>query len=281
MGSKKEIILQRLRFSFESTRSRLLGSLLLNVLIFGGLWVVYSSVRQVTADSFGVARANAARIISFQDSLGLPSEAVFQGWFLDYEWFVRAANVFYIGAHFPMMIGFLFWVLVVKRHGMPRFRWALVVSTIAGLVIHLAFPLAPPRMFRALGFVDTARLIGPDPYALGIAKTANQFAAMPSLHVGWALLIALAVIRLAHSRWRWLILAHPGITSFVVVVTANHYWADVIVGAGLAVVAWWIAGLLRPIKFSDPGFRSAGINRLTTNETLLPDDPKNLVRAKD
>ena len=116
----------------------------------------------------------------------------------------------------------------------------------AGLVVQLAFPLAPPRMLRLSGFVDTASLFGPDPYALGIAKAANELAAMPSMHVGWALLIAMAVISVSSSRWRWAILAHPLITTGVVVVTANHYWTDVIAGAALATLGWWASGIRRP-----------------------------------
>lgn len=265
----------------ESRRPSFISSLLLNVLALGGLWFVYSTVREVTADSFTAARDNADRVIAFQDRLGLPSEAVFQGWFLDYEWFVRAANVFYIGMHFPMMIGFLLWAVIAKREAMPRVRWALVGSTMAGLFIHLAFPLAPPRMLRPFGFVDTARLIGPDPYALGIAKTANELAAMPSMHVGWALLIALAVIRLTRSRWRWLALAHPIITSFVVVITANHYWTDVIVGASLAIVAWWIAGLVRPTPGDDPAFELVGLQESDSHQVELRDEAHELVSANN
>ena len=72
---------------------------------------------------------------------------------------------------------------------------------------------------------------GPSAYGGGAATVANQFAAMPSLHVGWALLIALVVVRTAKSRWRWIVVAHPVITTLVVVVTANHYWVDAVVVA--------------------------------------------------
>ena len=269
------------RATTESRRPGFVGSLLLNTLALGGLWLFYSTVRQLTADSFALARDNADRLIAFQESVGLPSEAVFQGWFLDYEWFVRAANVFYIGMHFPTMIGFLLWMLIVKREAMPRVRWALVGSTMAGLVIHLAFPLAPPRMLRPFGFVDTARLIGPDPYALGIAKTANELAAMPSMHVGWALLVALAVIRLTTSRLRWLVLAHPIITSFVVVITANHFWTDVIVGASLTAVAWWLAGLVRPTPGADRAFEFVELDESDMADADIPGEAYELDGAEN
>lgn len=237
--------------SSRASRPSLLRSLILNAAGLAALWFSYSAVRTVTADSFGVARHNADRLIAFQEWLGLPSEAILQSPLLDYEWLLRSANVYYFAAHFPSMLLFLVWGLFVKREAMPRIRWALIGSTAVGLVIHLAFPLAPPRMLNLAGFVDTARLFGPDPYALGIAKAANEFAAMPSMHVGWALLVAVAVISLSTSRWRWLVMLHPIVTTLVVVVTANHYWTDIIAGAVLVSVGWWLAGLVRPVSASE------------------------------
>ncbi|MEP6760733.1 MAG: phosphatase PAP2 family protein, partial [Sporichthyaceae bacterium] len=83
------------------------------------------------------------------------------------------------------------------------------------------------------GFVDTMATIGPSAYEGSAATVANQFAAMPSLHVGWALLLAVVVIRTTTVGWRWLTLAHPAITTLVVVVTANHYWLDAVVAVAL------------------------------------------------
>ena len=74
---------------------------------------------------------------------------------------------------------------------------------------------------------------GPSAYSGDAATVSNQFAAMPSLHVGWALLIAVVVIRTANSRWRWATIAHPVLTTLVVVITANHYWLDAVVAAVL------------------------------------------------
>lgn len=227
-------------------RPGLVRTLALNIVGLGALWFLYSAVRTVTADSFAVARENADRLIDFQNSIGLPSEAVVQRLLLDYEWLVRSANVYYFGAHFPSMLIFLLWAMFAKREHMPRIRFALIGSTMVGLIVHLAFPLAPPRMLRLSGFVDTARIFGPDPYALGVAKAANELAAMPSMHVGWALLIAIAVIKVCRSRWRWLIVAHPLLTTAVVVVTANHYWTDIAAGAVLAMLGWWLSGIRRP-----------------------------------
>ena len=93
-------------------------------------------------------------------------------------------------------------------------------------------------ILRGGDFIDTGQLFGPNPYDLGIAEAANQLAAMPSLHVGWSLLVALGVLGLSDHRWRWLVLLHPIITTTVVVITANHYWLDGLAAAVLVVVAW-------------------------------------------
>jgi hypothetical protein len=105
------------------------------------------------------------------------------------------------------------------------------------MVVHVLMPLAPPRMMSRLGFLDTMAVFGPSAYGESTTNIANQFAAMPSLHVGWALLIAVVVIRTAATPWRWATLAHPFITVVVVVATANHYWMDAIAAAVLLAVA--------------------------------------------
>jgi hypothetical protein len=112
-----------------------------------------------------------------------------------------------------------------------RFRNVMVVITLTGMVGHLLMPLAPPRMFPKLGFVDTAEVLGPASYGgSGPYKGfANQFAAMPSLHFGWALVIAWAVLIATKSRWRHLVILHPVITLAAIVLTANHYWLDAFV----------------------------------------------------
>jgi len=101
------------------------------------------------------------------------------------------------------------------------------------LIGHMFFPLAPPRMMP--GWVDTGVLLGQSVYGPSTdSGVANQFAAMPSLHVGWAFMVAVFLIRATRSRWRWLWIAHPLLTFTVVVVTANHYWLDGLVAISLA-----------------------------------------------
>jgi hypothetical protein len=92
------------------------------------------------------------------------------------------------------------------------------------------------------GFIDAAARIGPNPYDLPGADSANQLAAMPSMHVGWAVIVGVALCAAHSNRWvRCVAIVHPLITVAVVVVTAHHFFADVAAGAAFALVAWNLA----------------------------------------
>ena len=107
--------------------------------------------------------------------------------------------------------------------------------TTAGLLLIFAFPMAPPRMMTSLGFTDVAAVFGQSVYHG--STISNQYASMPSLHVGWAVLVACALVRAGRTRLRWLWLIHPLVTVLVVIGTAHHYWADALVGAALFAIA--------------------------------------------
>jgi hypothetical protein len=108
--------------------------------------------------------------------------------------------------------------------------------------------VAPPRLIGIPGLVDTGAVVGPTVYNSFTANIADQYAAMPSIHVGWAVLISVAVVRCSPSRWRWLAVYHAVLTTFVVVVTANHYWMDGIVAVALLVPAYFIAVGLERVR---------------------------------
>ena len=109
----------------------------------------------------------------------------------------------------------------------------MALFTGVSLLIQL-IPVAPPRLLPGTGMVDTAVRYGQSVYSWHGGFDADEFSAMPSVHVGWALIVTIAVITVSRSRWRWLAAAYPVLTLLVVVVTANHFWLDGIV-AGLLV----------------------------------------------
>ena len=123
---------------------------------------------------------------------------------------------------------------------------ATEATTFAALAIHVLFPLAPPRWFPDMGFVDTLQTYGPRIYDNAtVSDTANQIAAMPSLHVGWALIGAWGLVVASGKPWRWVVAIHPSAMIVVVIVTANHWWLDAVV-AGVLVAA--VIALDTPIQ---------------------------------
>lgn len=169
----------------------------------------------------------------------LPSEVSVQNLIINHPTVVRAANYYYESMHLTMMVVFLVWLWLRHRDRYPFFRNMVAAFTGMSLLIQMV-AVAPPRLIPETGLVDTASVYGQSVYAT-FGDLADQFAAMPSIHVGWAILISYAVVTSSPSRWRWLAIAHGVLTVFVVVVTANHYWLDGIIAIDLLVPAWLIA----------------------------------------
>ncbi|WSI74165.1 phosphatase PAP2 family protein [Streptomyces sp. NBC_01335] len=218
-----------------SARPPLVRELLLVV----GLFLVYKLGRQAANGHVDEAFRNAGHVWNFERALGLPGEGDVQGALLHSESLIHLANTYYAVVHFPATVLFLVWLYWRHPHHYVWSRRILAALTGAALALHLLFPLAPPRMLAAAGLVDTGQVYGPTVY--GATPTtdtmANQFAAMPSLHFGWALMVAIGLVAAGRSRWRWLWLAHPLVTLLVIVGTANHYWLDSLVVTALLALA--------------------------------------------
>ncbi|MFI5550181.1 phosphatase PAP2 family protein [Streptomyces sp. NPDC051738] len=211
------------------------------LLLVAGLFLVYKLGRQLATGHTGEAFRNADRVWNFERAAHLPGEGSVQNLLLHDDALIHIANTYYATVHFPATAAFLVWLYLRRPAHYVWARRVLAAVTAAALVVHLTFPLAPPRMLAAAGLVDTGQVYGPSVY--GSPETdhlSNQFAAMPSLHFGWALMVAIGLIAATRSRWRWLWLLHPLLTLLVIVGTANHYWLDAIVATamlGLALAA--------------------------------------------
>lgn len=207
------------------------------ILLVAVLFIAYKLGRVATAGHVREAMDNASDVWHFERLIHLPSEVAFQQLVIGQEWLIKIANCYYAYVHFPVTAACLIWLFVRRPQHYGPTRRMLAWLTAAALVVHLLMPLAPPRMLSSIGMLDTGRLFGPAVYGSPSTDTlTNQYAAMPSLHVGWAVAVALALITATGSRWRWLWLAHPVITLVVVVVTGNHYWLDAIVAVVLLIV---------------------------------------------
>ncbi|MEV0256823.1 phosphatase PAP2 family protein [Streptomyces sp. NPDC050732] len=227
-----------------SARPPLVRELLLVV----GLFLVYKFGRQLANGHTGEAFHNAHRVWDAERSLHLPGEGTVQDALLSSDTLIHVANTYYATVHFPATLLFLVWLYWRRPRHYVWTRRVLAALTAAALVLHLGFPLAPPRMLDAAHLVDTAQVYGPSVYAAKPATDtmANQFAAMPSLHFGWALMLAVGLIAATSSRWRWLWLLHPLVTLLVVVGTANHYWLDAFAATALLGIALAVIRLQRP-----------------------------------
>jgi membrane-associated phospholipid phosphatase len=192
----------------------------------------------LTDGESNTALENARRIADLQSSLGVAVEGGLQQLLSAPTAFV-AANLYYL-IHFPLTVIVLVAAFLGDRHHTyVAMRDGMIGVTGLALFVHLLLPLAPPRMLP--GIIDTGAAYGPDPYSLPGSDGANQFAAMPSLHVAWAVFVGVAVWRLSRRRaFRFAAIAHPLVTAFVVIVTGHHFVIDVFVGAvlsGIAVLA--------------------------------------------
>jgi uncharacterized membrane protein YgcG len=195
-----------------------------------GLFALWQYAGSFAVLGPGGALGRARWIWNVERAAGLPSEAALQHVFLPHRLLTEFMNLYYAGLHFPVLIACMIWLFVAHRERYRRLRTTLVAFTGCCLLIQL-IPVAPPRMLPGTGMVDTAVRYGQSVYSAHAGFDPDQLSAMPSVHVGWAILVAVAVIGAARTRWRWLALLYPVMTGLAVVVTANHFWLDGIVAA--------------------------------------------------
>jgi len=173
--------------------------------------------------------------------LHVPSETSMQRLVLPHAGVVRASNYYYATAHLTGMVVFLAWLWLRYRDRYPRWRTTVAIFTGLSLLVQI-IPVAPPRLIGGTGLVDTAQAYGQSVYAA--VDFADQYAAMPSIHVGWAVLIAVAAWQCSRGLFRWVGVAHGVATTVIVVVTANHYWFDGLAAVLLLAAAWAAARAL-------------------------------------
>jgi PAP2 superfamily len=217
-----------------------LGFAARQALLLAGAVAVYFLVRSLTAGRASVAEDNAWFIVELERSLGLFVERDVQAFVLEQDWVVPVFNGIYIYGHWPVIAAVLGWLAWRRRDAFVVYRNVLLVSGLVGMVIVASFPVAPPRLMD-LGFVDTVTLHAEAYRVLQPPSLTNQYAAMPSFHVGWDLLVGIALVREGGRTWtRVLGTALPLLMLLTVVVTGNHYLVDAIVGDAIVLTALWL-----------------------------------------
>lgn len=182
------------------------------------------------------ALANASAVLDLERRLGLDVESDLQRSPLGRGVPGAILTGAYALLYWPFVVGTAVFTLWCRRSSFRLLRNAMAVTGAVGLAVILAFPVAPPRLLP--GFEDhvaRAAMLGSLAHPSGLF---NPYAAMPSFHVGWVLVAALALRRATGSRWA---LAAPLIMSVAVLTTGNHYVLDVVAGAGLAALGWRVA----------------------------------------
>jgi hypothetical protein len=199
---------------------------------------LYFGVRGLIETRIELAYRNAERVIDLERSAGLFAEPELQNAISGHGWLLEAVSSVYIYGHWPVLAATLLWLLLRHRDEYSRFRNAMLISGAIGLVIFAVFPVAPPRFLPGYGFVDTVteqtsayRVLQPPAFV-------NQYAAVPSLHLGWNLLMGIAWASFA-GHWLgrlfgWLM---PPAMLAAIVLTANHYLVDGLAGAAIALLA--------------------------------------------
>ena len=204
----------------------------------------YFGVRGQTAGSPETALRHAADILALERALGLDVERGVQSAFIAQESLTTLANWIYIWGHWPVIVATLVWLAAYHRPVFRRLRDAMLVSGLLGLCVYTTYPVAPPRL-ADMGMIDTVadqsgayRVLQPPAFV-------NQYAAMPSLHVGWDLLVGLALVAAASTfAVRAFGAAMPALMAVATVLTANHYVLDVLAGAALGLLGWVVAAWL-------------------------------------
>jgi membrane-associated phospholipid phosphatase len=231
-------------------RPRLWAELALLVVAYG----LYARIRDLRGDdtsatAFARAAANGVHIVRLERAIGVYQELAVQRLALHVHLLVRAFDVFYATAHVLVTAAVLIWIFVAHPTRYRRMRWALLLATAAALVVFWLLPTAPPRMLPNGGFTDTLFRVGGlwSFRTPAIEHIIDPFAAMPSLHAAWATLCALAILPSCRRAWsRGLAVGYPLLVAVVVVVTGNHYFADVLAGTVIALMAW---SLTRPQRW--------------------------------
>src|SRR4029453_19341792 len=202
----------------------------LELLLWGLGYGLCLAVRGFSIASPDEAIANARGVVHLEEALGVFHEAGLQAAFGAVD---GALSVYYLAGFAPLLVGVLVWLAVWHRPLYRELRSLLLLSISLAVVVHMALPVAPPRLVPGLGIAGI-------PF--------NPYAAMPSMHVGWSLLVGLVAWKAASSMLaRGFFAAHPVVMAIAVTATGNHYFLDSLAGVLVALLAlglWKVVPML-------------------------------------
>jgi len=216
------------------------------LLLLASALPLYYLVRGIAHQRVDEAVERGVAIVNFEKSLGIFWEVQLQSWILPYDGLVSFLNGFYLYGHLPIIGVLAVWMYFWHRPQYLVMRNAFLISGAIGLIIFVNFPTAPPRLLEAngvaLGFVDTIfreyNQSRPDTPSFFV----NEYAAMPSLHIGWNILVGIGLWMATKNIFaRAFAVAMPMMMFAVIVLTANHYIIDAFAGFGVMMLGLIIA----------------------------------------
>jgi hypothetical protein len=200
-----------------------------------GLWAAvyggYLTVRGLTIAARTDAVAHARDLAHAEQALGIFQEQRLQHALGPAATFFSA---YYVGGFGPVVAGTVVWLALRRRDVYRELRNALLASLGLATIVFVLFPTAPPRLVPGLGISDTVGLSRHDSGSL-LDIRFNPYAAVPSMHVGWSLLVAVAGYRAARAgAWRALFALYPALMVVAVAATGNHFFVDSVAGLAVA-----------------------------------------------
>jgi membrane-associated phospholipid phosphatase len=210
-------------------------------LLFAGAYYLYRIVRGLVDGHPNTAFEHARDILNLERGLHSFIEVDVQRWAIDNSFFIHVANWMYVNSHFLVTTTFLIWLYVARNHAYYYVRNMFMIAMLFALVGYVLYPTAPPRFLPEWGFQDTvAGAFGKASESANVLY--NPYAAVPSMHVAFALMIAVPAMQLVRPRllklaWSF----YPLLVTFVVVATGNHFWMDAAIGTLVAVASAFLA----------------------------------------
>ena len=191
-----------------------------------------------TREDIAMVAENARHLVGIERALGLFFEPALQTWAQGQQWIVTGANWLYVNSQFVVTTTFLLWLYIARNYAFYYVRNMFMVAMGLALVGYVAYPTAPPRYLPEWGFTDTVAAFVGHNAEQSANVLYNPFAAVPSMHVAFALMIGIPAFKLTKHRalkafWAF----YPVLITFVVMVTGNHFWSDAALGAMVAAVS--------------------------------------------
>jgi membrane-associated phospholipid phosphatase len=203
------------------------------LMLFAAAYYAYQLVRGAVDSKVATAAWNATKIINLEHSLHVFAEPSVQAWASSKHWLIHGADWMYLNSHFVVTIGALVFIYLRRNPSFYFVRNMFMIAMALALVGYALFPTAPPRLMPEWGFTDSvAAFTGVHVENEPVSALLNLYAAVPSMHVCFALMVGWPLARLVRPRPLKVVWAlYPFLVTFVVVATGNHYFTDAFLGA--------------------------------------------------